>query len=68
MNSDNGEVSEQTVFTYHQDGNLLRAEYSGGDILKDSLIGNVIDSGALDYVYHQMNQNMQIKTGKRNIR
>ena len=64
MNSENGEVGEQTNFTYHQNGNLLWAEYSGGDILKGSLMGSVLCNGELDFVYHHMNQNMQIKTGK----
>ena len=48
----------------YQNGNLLWAEYSGGDILKGSLIGTVLCNGELDFVYHHMNQNMQIKTGK----
>lgn len=64
MNSENGEVSEQTFFTYHQSGNLLWAEYSGGDIWKGSLIGTVSGNGELDFVYHHMNRDMQIKTGK----
>lgn len=64
MNSENGEVSERTIFTYHQSGNLLWAEYSGGDILKGSLIGKVSTNGELDFVYHHMNQDMQVKTGK----
>ena len=41
MNSENGEVNEQTIFTYHQKGKLLWAEYSGGNILKGFLIGTV---------------------------
>ncbi len=40
------------------------AEYSGGDILKGFLIGSVSDNGELDFVYHHMNREMQIKTGK----
>lgn len=64
MNSENGEVSAQTIFTYHQSGNLLWAEYSGGDIVRGSLIGTVLQNGELDFVYHHMNQDMQIKTGK----
>lgn len=64
MNSENGEVSEQTVFSYHQNGRLLWAEYCGGDILKGSLVGRVLDNGELDFVYHHMDQNMLIKTGK----
>ena len=64
MNSENGEVSEQTLFLYHQSGSLLWAEYSGGDIVKGSLIGSVSDNGELDFVYHHMNQDMKVKTGK----
>ncbi len=64
MNSENGEVDEQTIFTYHQNGNLLWAEYSGGDIVKGSIIGTVLDNGELDFVYQHMNQEMQLKTGK----
>lgn len=64
INSENGEVSEQTIFTYHQNGTLLWAQYSGGDILKGSLIGTVLSNGELDFVYHHMNRDMQVKTGK----
>jgi len=53
---ENGEVSEQTVFTYHQSGNFLWGEYSGGDIWKGSLIGTVLTNGELDFVYHHMNR------------
>lgn len=64
INSENGEVSEQTIFTCHQNGTLLWAQYSGGDILKGSLIGTVLSNGELDFVYHHMNRDMQVKTGK----
>lgn len=64
MNSENGEVNEQTIFTYHQKGKLLWAEYSGGNILKGFLIGTVSINGELDFVYHHMNQVMRVKTGK----
>ena len=64
MNSENGEVSEQTLFLYHQSGSLLWAEYSGGDIVKGYLISSVSDNGEMDFVYHHMNQDMKVKTGK----
>lgn len=64
MNSENGEVSAATVFEYHQNGKMLWAEYSGGDILRGSLMGNVSANGELDFVYHHINKNMEIKTGK----
>lgn len=37
INSENGEVNEQTIFTYHQNGKSLWAEYSGGNILKQGV-------------------------------
>lgn len=64
MNSENGEVNEKTLFLYHQNGSFLWAEYSGGDILKGSLIGSVSDNGELDFAYQHMNREMQVKTGK----
>jgi len=38
-NSDNGEVSESTRFHYHQSGDQIWAEYSGGDVVKGHLQG-----------------------------
>lgn len=64
MNSENGEVNEQTVFTYHQSGDTLWAQYCGGDIRKGYLVGTVLQNGELDFVYHHMSKDMQIKTGK----
>ncbi len=63
-NSENGEVSGRTVFTYHQDGALLWAEYSGGDIVKGTLVGTVSQDGVLDFVYQHMNREMNLRTGK----
>lgn len=64
MNTENGEVNKQTFFTYHQCGNLLWAEYSGGDILKGTLIGTVLQNGELDFVYQHINQRRTLRTGK----
>lgn len=64
MNSENGEVDEQTIFTYHQNGNHLWAEYSGGDIHRGTLIGTVAQNGSLDFTYQHMNKNMQLRIGK----
>jgi len=33
-NSENGETSNETVFHYKQEGNILTSEYSGGQIIK----------------------------------
>ena len=42
-NTSNGEVSSQTEFHYHQQGEMIWAEYCGGEILKGFLIGKWIN-------------------------
>lgn len=63
-NTENGEVGEDTVFYYHQAGNLVWAEYEGGSIQKGHLIANVLSSGQLDMRYHHINQQGNIMIGK----
>lgn len=43
---------------------FFRVEYRGGEILKGSIIGTVLEDGELDFVYHHINSDMQVKTGK----
>lgn len=62
-NSENGEVSDLTIFHYHQENEMIWAEYSGGDILKGFLIGKAIDQ-SLDFSYQHLNQALEIMTGK----
>ena len=64
LNSVNGEVSEQTVFHYHQKDTVIWAEYAGGDILKGFLIGTVDEAGMLDFTYQHLNIKKEIKIGK----
>ncbi len=63
-NSDNGEISEETLFHYKQDGNIVEAAYSGGSVVKGSLIAKVNDQGNLDMRYQHINNNGEIMTGK----
>jgi len=37
-NTGTGEVGGNTFFHYHQDGKIVWAEYSGGEIVKGNLI------------------------------
>ena len=63
-NTGSGEVSGDTVFHYHQDGNIVWADYEGGDIVKGHLIANVLTSGQLDMRYHHINRRGEIMLGK----
>lgn len=62
--SANGATSSETIFYYHQEGNILTAEYSGGKIIKGHLIGIVDQLGNIDMRYHQVDDEGVIMTGK----
>ncbi|MGV3610257.1 MAG: n-acetylglutamate synthase [Fluviicola sp.] len=62
-NTENGETSEETLFQYHQEGNLLTCSYSGGQIISGQLIGLVDESGNIDMRYHQVNRKGELMTG-----
>ena len=62
-NSESGEVSDQTVFCYHQKGSVIWAEYSGGDIVKGFLIGTMDEEHNLHFNYQHMNKDGNLRTG-----
>ena len=62
-NSGTGEVGEGTLFHYHQDGGLVWAEYSGGDVRFGTLIASVLDDGSLDMRYQHLNVQGELMTG-----
>ncbi len=62
-NSENGEVTSDTVFHYKQTGDIVTSEYSGGKILKGHLIGLVDEAGNIDMRYHQVNDKGELMTG-----
>lgn len=63
VNSDNGEVSSQTLFTYYQKGNRLWGEYSGGLIQTGHLQGRVLENGCLEFLYHHENTQGELMAG-----
>ncbi len=62
-NSDSGEVSGQTVFSYHQKDNIVWAEYSGGMVFKGILFGNMDENGCLHFDYQHVNVHNEFKKG-----
>ena len=63
-NSSNGEVSSATRFVYHQDGERLWGEYSGGSILSGHLQGRVFPDGSLEFLYHHENVDGALMAGR----
>ncbi|WP_174523017.1 n-acetylglutamate synthase [Rossellomorea vietnamensis] len=65
-NTANGEVSSKTFFEYKQEGNILSATYSGGEIVKGTLIGIVKEDGSLQFRYNHVNIKNVIRGGQCN--
>lgn len=63
-NTNNGEVSTETIFNYYQEENIVRGEYSGGQIKKGMLIAKVDRNNNLDMRYQHINLSGEIMTGK----
>lgn len=62
-NTENGEVDGNTEFAYHQNGNILWADYAGGEIVRGHLVGTVSESGELDFYYQHINEQKQVRVG-----
>ena len=62
-NSATGEVSDKTIFSYHQKGNVIWAEYSGGSIVKGFLLGTMDDNHTLHFDYRHINKSGDSKSG-----
>lgn len=62
-NTNNGETSSDTVFHYHQTGEILTGEYRGGEIVSGQLLGLVDLKGNIKMNYHHINQAGEIKSG-----
>jgi GNAT superfamily N-acetyltransferase len=64
INTENGEVDNNTVFKYHQNESIVWAEYIGGDIIRGNIIGTVSEKGVLDFYYQHINKQGQQRIGK----
>lgn len=65
-NSGSGEVGEETVFHYHQAGDLVWAEYAGGEIVRGQLIAMCDADGVLDMRYQHFNVKGELMAGECN--
>lgn len=62
-NTHNGEISNETIFTYQQQGNILTSTYTGGAIKVGSLLGIVQPNGKIDMKYHHINTSNKLMSG-----
>ena len=52
------------VATYHQDGDLLWGEFSGGKVRRGALTGSCAPDGTLDFAYCMVFEGGQIVSGR----
>ncbi len=62
-NTDNGEVSEDTIFHYRQKDNIVWATYEGGDIIFGTLSGR-LDRDTIAFNYQHRNIFEEFMTGR----
>ncbi|MFZ5987916.1 MAG: n-acetylglutamate synthase [Bacillota bacterium] len=63
-NSDNGQVSKDTIFQYYQNGNIIWATYGGGEIVFGTVLGKVEGENCLDIRYQHLNRAGRFMTGE----
>jgi hypothetical protein len=63
-NTANGEVSSKTFFEYKQEGHIITATYSGGEIIKGTLVGIIKQDGCLEFRYNHVNIKNEIRGGQ----
>lgn len=62
-NSENGEITNQMIFHYQQNKNIISCSYSGESIIEGHLLGTVQQNGTISMSYHQINSKNQLLTG-----
>ena len=62
-NSEIGDAGAGTLFHYHQEGDIVWAEYSGGRVRSGTLVAKVLDDGSLDMRYQHLNIQGELMTG-----
>lgn len=62
-NSENGKVNSETIFDYKQEGNLVTADYYGGNIKYGKIIAHLEDA-KLNMLYQCITTENKLKAGK----
>lgn len=63
LNSDNGTVTQDTVFEYKQDGSLVTADYYGGSVKYGKIIA-FLEEATLNMLYQCLTTQNELKAGK----
>lgn len=61
--SDTSQTGTDTIFKYEQDGEMVTATYSGGNIRFGQIIGRVDPDGILEMRYQHLDRDGELMTG-----
>ena len=62
-NAPTGNATVDTVFHYHQNGNVVWATYEGGGVLFGTLVALADEQGRLDMRYQHVSRGGELMTG-----
>lgn len=63
-NTENGEISNKTLFKYHQKEQSVWASYSGGNVERGTLIGKFTGHNQIYFTYQHLNIDGEIRIGE----
>jgi hypothetical protein len=63
VNYDDGDLNLETRFSYHQKGNAVWGEVTGGQVVAGSLVAAVADDGSLDMCWMYINFRAEVVAG-----
>lgn len=63
MNTANGQVNEETLFEYFQDGDFVWGTYAGGEVARGVLLGKMNANRDLRFQYFQLDHEGQLHQG-----
>ncbi|MCB2230462.1 n-acetylglutamate synthase [bacterium] len=54
-NYDDGDLTGEVLFTYHQDGKFVWGEFSGGRVARGNLVARMREDGVIDMLWQYVN-------------
>jgi len=54
-NYDDGDLTKEVIFHYHQDGTVIRGTFEGGRVIEGKLLAEILEDGRLDMIWRYTN-------------
>ncbi|HAA15613.1 MAG TPA: hypothetical protein DCE41_29450 [Cytophagales bacterium] len=64
IENNSGLSSDETVFHYFQNGDIITGRYQGGAILEGNLVGKQVDGSKIQLLFQCLTQDRELKVGE----